>query len=221
MRAGESSHRPFLLCLNDPRINGSRLLLPSVFIILIHYIWFSALAFCGASNAYQRRYPHDQNISVNRFLRSFLLNPVLPRSHSSSSHRRRFPVHSLVYYQPLSDQSVSSVLSAVRFWFASSQSPSSLSHPLPVHSPFFARSVKIRLISVISGKVFGHPDHTRLRPIADVSSTFFFFIPAALRSVKIRLISVISGKVLVCLITIRLHPCRTRFQSILLSLHDQ
>jgi hypothetical protein len=69
MRAGESSHRPFLLRLNDPRINGSRLLLPSIFIILIHYIWFSALAFCGASNAYQRGYPHDQNISVNRFLR--------------------------------------------------------------------------------------------------------------------------------------------------------
>jgi hypothetical protein len=118
MRAGESSHRPFLLCLNDPRINGSRLLLPSVFIILIHYIWFSALAFCGASNAYQRRYPHDQNISVNRFLRSFLLNPVLPQSHSSSSDSQTF---------------------SSTFFF--------------LFVPAALRSVKIRSISVISGKV--------------------------------------------------------------------
>jgi hypothetical protein len=58
MRAGESSHRPFLLRLNNPRINGSRLLLPSIFIILIHYIWFSALAFCGASKALSARSKH-------------------------------------------------------------------------------------------------------------------------------------------------------------------
>jgi hypothetical protein len=117
MRAGESSHRPFLLCLNDPRINGSRLLLPSVFIILIHYIWFSALAFCGASNAYQRRYPHDQNISVNRFLRRI---------------------------------SSESCLAPITLVFVPSQT---LSGTFSCLLPAALRSVKIRLISVISGKV--------------------------------------------------------------------
>jgi hypothetical protein len=74
MRAGESSNRP-RAALTILRINGPQLLLPSVFIILIHYICFSDLALPRGSKtlspwlmAFQR--PVSSG--------SFLLNPVLP-----------------------------------------------------------------------------------------------------------------------------------------------
>jgi hypothetical protein len=67
MRAVESSSRP-RSASHDPRINGSRLL-PSVFIILIYYICFSALALLRRIQAYQRRYLPDQKFPPKAFQR--------------------------------------------------------------------------------------------------------------------------------------------------------
>jgi hypothetical protein len=87
MRAGESSNRP-RAALTILRINGPQLLLPSVFIILIHYICFSDLALPRGSKtlspwlmAFQR--PVSSG--------SFLLNPVLPDdTRPRPDFRRRF-----------------------------------------------------------------------------------------------------------------------------------
>jgi hypothetical protein len=81
---------------HDPRINGPLNMLPA-FIILIHYIWFSDVAFM----ANQRRYPPDQNISVVRF---FWLISSCPITVVFVRSQMLFGTFFFLLHQPLSDQ---------------------------------------------------------------------------------------------------------------------